>query len=343
MPYHLMTDEHMCDRLASGEAERLASAPAEIVRYDGARWVRNGDMWVRDDEARRGAPTWRWRTPARRNAVEGTAPEASGAPAPEPEPAADPDPDPDPDAIPADPDADGVPADPDPVPGGASRHRGRGRTRRARILTGAACLATVSSVVLVDVTTRDHRRSDAISQLVTTAPQAVATPEAGVAEPDAGVAEPPAVPEPTAPDFPSAPADTPVTTPVPPADTEPVVSIPTSDPVPPSDDPSSPPPTPVPPSPPPVQPDTPGRAAAALQAEVGGAARAGQLGLRAQAALTRRAARIRASVDSGREWQARRRIRNMRRAIDRLRARQAISPDAVVVLEASLDRVARTL
>jgi hypothetical protein len=33
----------------------------------------------------------------------------------------------------------------------------------------------------------------------------------------------------------------------------------------------------------------------------------------------------------------------MRRAIDRLRARQAISPEAVVVLEASLDRVARTL
>jgi hypothetical protein len=53
MPYYLMTDEHMRDRLAQGEARTLDSVPTDTVHYDGARWTRSGDVWVRDDEAPR--------------------------------------------------------------------------------------------------------------------------------------------------------------------------------------------------------------------------------------------------------------------------------------------------
>src|SRR6266542_1392383 len=52
MPYHLMTDEFIRDRLAAGEAQRLAAAPGEVVQYDGARWMRSGEVWVLEDPAR---------------------------------------------------------------------------------------------------------------------------------------------------------------------------------------------------------------------------------------------------------------------------------------------------
>jgi len=308
-----MTYEHMCDRLATGEAERDATTPAEIVRYDGAHWIRSGDMWVRDDRVRRGAPTWLWRAPARRGTAEDGAQQ----------PAADP---------------DQATADQEPDPARAPGHRARPRMRRRRIVTGAACLATVSvsSVVLLDITGGDSSRPRAIPQLVTAAPQAAPTPD--VAEPGP-LAPPGPAPEDTG--EPLAPT-TPETEPVPTADTTPVANFPTPDPGPPPDARPSPVPsgtaTPVPPPP-----DTPRRAAAALEAEVVRAAVAGQLSLRARLALGIRAERIRDSVDNGREGQARRRILNMRLALGRFRERRAISSQAVVVLDGSLDRVASTL
>ncbi len=52
MPYRLITDDHMRERLARGEAQTVEDT--DVVEYDGMRWVRNTDVWVQDEQSGRG-------------------------------------------------------------------------------------------------------------------------------------------------------------------------------------------------------------------------------------------------------------------------------------------------
>jgi hypothetical protein len=49
LPYELMTDECMRDRLDAGDAWPVAGYAGDTVECEGHRWVRSGEVWVKDE------------------------------------------------------------------------------------------------------------------------------------------------------------------------------------------------------------------------------------------------------------------------------------------------------
>jgi hypothetical protein len=344
MPYDLVTDEHMRERLTAGQAQVVATTPAETVQYNGARWTRTGDMWVLDHAAparltltradpyiteAAGLTTAESGTAdAEYTAAEDTTAEDAAAE----------------DAAAEDTTAEDAAAAPEP---------GRRRRPRRRALIGAACLAAVATVAVAYAVSQDRARRTVSLPIVTASPSVL--PGTGSDAADQSEPTGPLLGDPPLPVEPPTDARSAANNVRPGLDSSPSTGPQLAPPLgAPAVQPAPPPPgQPAPPAPPPAepaqdtQPATPQAAAADLEAKVNLVRQAGHLTASGQTKLLHRVHRIENAVVHGQSRKGRdhvgKEIGRMLREMDDLREHGELTVQAEHVLESAIDRLKRTL
>ena len=323
MPYHLMTDEFIRDRLAAGEAQRLATTPVEVVQYDGARWTRAGDVWVLEDSAQgrltltRSDSTGSGADLAVPDDAPGKAePRRTRSAAKAELPAA---------ALPVGPYAAGM--------------AGR-RGRRIWVVTSAACVAALTVAALAAATRGDRTQSAAFRPAGTPLPSVLETTVDGTDRPGPTgprLVLPPAAPsERTGRSEPTARRTRLSVEPPLPTTRPPSVPVPSSPPV------KPPPPAPTPvPSP---QPGTPQAAVNDLGNTVNLVWQAEHLSTKGRAELLTGVDKIKKAISDGKsEKQIRKQINRMLRKKSEIRNRGELTEEGEDLIEQSVDRLKSTL
>jgi hypothetical protein len=364
MPYDLMTDEHIRERLAAGEAQLLATSPAEIVEYDGARWTRAGDMWVLEA----GNQALPHLARPEQAPAEIAADKAEPAPV-STEPAV-------PErAVPL-PSATGLKHQPRPEadqeaeqearqgpenvsPGSSpSQDTAPRRPRRKRVYLSAACLAVLAGITATYVANPDQTQQATLPSSAAPpppplrgpgadrdehlAPEPPGTGETRPAPPDLVTDGEPVGRAGARPDGDILPGARPPAPPATDPDRAPAPPPPVIQPAPPPAQP----PVPDPPAqqpPPPALPATPDAAAADLTARVSAVRHAGHLSPRGEGQLLRATNRIQRSVSARRTRQASVRIRRLLREMDGIRERGELTVPGERVLEQAVARLRSAL